>query len=184
MCWRSPCRLYRPIPGRYLPRWHQNLFAVVRGENAFDGLIDDITTGKTPDREKIVTSLLPFTLSSTPKNRTASTVYIVEYSCAERGMIGVLYRNRERVLRTVQEYLRWYLTEKIQPDGTVTHCGTELLFGGKTIPSVLAPKALLEALDQLMGIPETVTPQMPVPVDGIFQCLFVLRQKSFGDAAV
>lgn len=147
------------------PNSHQNLFAVVRGENAFDGLIDDITTGKTPDREKIVTSLLPFTLSSTPKNRTASTVYIVEYSCAERGMIGVLYRNRERVLRTVQEYLRWYLTEKTQPDGTVAHSGTELLFGGKTIPSVLAPKALLEALDQLMGIPETVTPQIPVPVE-------------------
>jgi hypothetical protein len=147
------------------PRSHQNLFAVVRGENACDGLIEAITSGKTQDREKIVTSLIPFTLSNTPEKRTASTVYIVEYSCVERGMIGVLYRNRERVLRTVQEYLRWYLTEKIQPDGTVTHRGTELLFGGKTIPAVFAPDDLLSVLDRLIGIQKSMAPQMPAPVE-------------------
>lgn len=147
------------------PRSHQNLFAVVRGQDTCDELITEITSGKTPDREQIVTSLIPFTRSQTPNNRTASTIYIIEYSCLEYGMIGALYRNRVQILRTVQDYLRWYLTEKTSPDGTVSRCGTELLFGGDTIPSVLAPEALLAVLNKMIGIPSPATPQLPDPVN-------------------
>lgn len=147
------------------PHSHQNLFAVIRGDNTFDKLTKAIESTETPDRETIVTSLIPFTVSQTPKQRTESTIYIVEFSCLEHGMISALYMNRERILRTVQDYLRWYLSANEQSGSTVSRRGTELLFGGATIPSVLAPDALLKVLDQMIGIQKSVIPQMPTPVE-------------------
>lgn len=141
------------------PYNHQNLFAVVRGENAFENLVQSITDSQKQDTETIVKSLIPFTFSRKPENRTASTVYIVEYSCVENGMIGLLYMHRDRILRTVQDYLRWYLSEKKLSDGTVAQRGTELLFGGKTVPAIFAPDELLAILDEMIGVEKQEEPQ-------------------------
>lgn len=139
------------------PYNHQNLFAVVRGEDAFVQSIHDGAATETT-----VKSLIPFTLSQAPENGTAATVYIVEFSCLEYGMVELLYLNRDRILRTVQRYLDWYVNAETLPDGTKG--GTALRFGGSSIPAVLWPEGLLALLNEILDGESSEEPPVTGPV--------------------
>lgn len=110
------------------PYTHQNLFAVVRGERSRELLKHTVHNCQPDHAEKIVQSLIPFVAGGGDWQFDDRTIYIVEYSCLEYGMVRTLYKNYNRILRTVQNYLTWYLTPKGAGKQTMT--GSDLNFGG------------------------------------------------------
>lgn len=136
----------------FFPDTHQNLFAVICGQE-----------GGTPrSTEEILSSMVP-RVSNAPNKSGVQTVYVVEYSTPEYGMIKLLYRNWHRIIQTVQDYLSWYLSPGTA--GANTLLGTELHFGGQTLPANLPLPDLLRLLKAITGQDSAEADSSDAPAD-------------------
>ena len=100
---------------------------------------------------RIICVLLVLTLLGTPAAGLLSgdflSVYVVEFSHLEMGMIMSLYSQWRRVFSMMRNYLEWYLDPK-QRTGKITP--SYLNLGFDKIPDVFAPQELLEFLRRIL----------------------------------
>ena len=74
------------------------------------------------------------------------SLYIIEFSCFEYGLVKALYQNITEVLRMIYRYLSWY---------SVSEKGRYLHFGMDSMSPVFAPEDLLEFLSNALSMNET-----------------------------
>lgn len=176
------------------PTTHQNLYTVV-SEGVDDGLISRVlANGKDSTLEDLVCSLIPRVKGAPAGNPDFITVYVVELSCIEYGMVQMLYNKHLSVLMMIREYLSWYLrsAEEIAPaDLTDDREGGDLMdkiadstkvrgrylhFGADAVPAVLAPDVLLQLCRKILPEVErtTETIEGPAKTDAV-SCTFCGR---------
>lgn len=146
--------LIRDVAKTLFPATYQNLFAVMP-QGWEPGLAERVlSAGRDAALPDLICSLIP-NLSTLPESHEDFvTVYVVECSCIEFGMVQMLYSRYKKLVSILRDYLDWYLesnstpqTENAQTPGRYLH------FGAESVPSVLAPEELLRLCRKLM--PET-----------------------------
>lgn len=144
------------------PETHQNLYAVL-SVGTEDTLYERIfTSGSGAVLEDLVTGLVPTVRNCPVSDPDLITVYIVEYSCVEFGMVQMLYNRYQNILLMMREYLSWYLSPGSGSKKPSTQ-GKYLHFGSAAVPGVLAPEELLAFCRKLA--PEVREVKEPVQVD-------------------
>ncbi len=162
------------------PHTHNNLFAVVPVQEGQVNVSRIINDGANGNIDNIIQSMIPYTYNEKQGNAGAETVYIVEFSCVEQGMVKLLYNNYESIFRIVREYLEWYL----EPSGTEkekTTRGTYLSFAQDKTPDIFALQELLNFLVKATGEVPLIR-QMEtsvVEVEASQQCAFCGRRTLF-----
>ena len=132
------CYMLSELFKTLFPATYQNLFAVT--ERDPDRLIDDtLRLGTANGIENTIRSFIPFTVQNRKSNEEFVTLYIVEFSSVEFGMIQILKNRIRNIFVMMREYLRWYLGE---PEGNELR-GSYLNFGFEQIPDCLAAEDLL-----------------------------------------
>lgn len=147
------------------PDNYMNLFVITQydaAEDYWSTLFED--TAASTYEEKIH-SIVPFIRSESvsagerrPADRDSLSLYILEYSTVELGMIYSLYLNRVKIIRIIYNYLEWYNRKYISGE-TDKGVGTGFLnLGFERVPDFFAP-AELEAfcdgiLPRLEDIPD------------------------------
>lgn len=174
------------------PMTHQNLFAVVSDGTDTELLPRVLAAGKAAPLNDIVCSLIP-RVKNPPAGQddACSTIYVVESSCIEFGMVQMLYSRYKDILLMIREYLSWYLESNAAPaasddeeapaavnGGAVR--GTYLHFGADTVPSVLAPEALLKFCRKILAEESAPTDPIDVSADtNVPVCTFCGRPSMF-----
>lgn len=125
------------------PVTHQNLYTVL-SEGTEENLAEQVlTSGSDASLDDLVCSLIPCVRNAPSADPDRITVYIVEFSCVEFGMVQMLYSRYQNILLMMREYLSWYLT----PESDAAYAGVKgryLHFGSGSVPEVLAPEVLLD----------------------------------------
>lgn len=152
------------------PATHQNLYTVV-SEGIDEGLLDRVLSDgeDRPSLEDLVCSLIP-RLTAAPTGdpdllptvgTDFITVYVVELSCIEYGMVQMLYQKRQTLLLMIREYLDWYIASNADAipaapaadkeegdlampvEESTRVRGRYLHFGSDSVPAIFAPEELL-----------------------------------------
>ena len=164
------------------PYSHQNLFTAVR-ETDCGNYARQVFESGDHSLEAMAASLIPSVAEGfdTPK-ADAVTLYVVEASCLEFGMVQMLYKRRGDVFRMLREYLRWYQAtclepaqEEAAPAEEMPLAGDRYLhFGSDRIPEVFCLEGLLQLIETLA--PDTAPIQVEVeeelPQEGLRHCSF------------
>ncbi len=164
------------------PHSYQNLFVVIREE---DGTSYAKSIFETTDHslEEKAASLIPTVAPGfdTPR-KDRITLYVVEASCLEYGMVQMLYERRQDVFRMLREYLQWYAASYSETSASeeeteaahATGCASYLHFGGDRIPEVFSLEALLALCNRI--VPTTaaapVSVEEEVPPENMHRCSF------------
>ena len=98
------------------PRTWQNLFAMTAfgPEENFYRTIREQIGHMAP--EDIIRSSIPCAENARVQAEDVVTVYLLEFSSVEFGMVQSFYDNREKILSLLKEYLEWYLCEEAGGD--------------------------------------------------------------------
>lgn len=163
------------------PKTHQNLFTVMPDGDC-DLLDRVLEKGREASLEDIVCSLVPQVTGAPESQEDFISIFCVEYSCVEFGMVQMLYSRFRSILLILREYLGWYLDSNGTPaaDQAVTQAqsdtecradsapvsrirGTYLHFGADVIPSSIDPAGLLTLCRSLML--EESCDEITAPVD-------------------
>ncbi len=163
------------------PHSYQNLFVAMREEDATSYAKAVFAPGEHSLDDKAA-SLIPTVAPGFDEPRgDVITLYVIEASCLEYGMVQMLYERRIDVFRMLREYLEWYqqsldgraslagdaTPENTAPTAPKPVCGSYLHFGGESIPRVFSLSGLLALCHKIApvtsmptaGVEETVTPQ-------------------------
>lgn len=140
------------------PMTHQNLYTVVSEGVDADLLPRILSNGKDSSINDLVCSLIPRLATKMPTDNEFITLYVVELSCIEYGMVRMLYTKYQNVMLMIREYLTWYMrsatTDSEATDDIRTEIrGKYLNFGTDSIPEVFCPEALLALCRKVL--PET-----------------------------
>lgn len=145
------------------PRRYQNIFAVT--SQTLDGeLLEAVRRGYSTDIQRIQSIIPGMNEKKTKENaeNQDGTVYVVEHSTMEYGMVQMLYQHREQVFSLIRDYLAWYLGyyQDSEEEGAVMENGY-LHFGGDRLPEIFSVGELLELCrvvtpeHESIGKPET-----------------------------
>ena len=148
------------------PDSYMNLFVITQfnaPEDFWEKLFGDTSGASVEDK---VHSLVPFIRTEGQSDEETQSLYIVEYSSVELGMISSLYLNRVKIFRIMHNYLKWYNSHYAAPEteeGKKSESGF-LHMGLDSIPECLAA-AELEAfcnriLPDLEDINDKVSPEI------------------------
>lgn len=149
--------LIQDISKTLFPATFQNLFAVM-----VQGWDPELTqrvfsAGADAALPDLVCSLIPNLENAPTSSPEFVTIYVVECSCIEFGMVQMLYSHHKKVMSILQEYLSWYLGAGQSSDGISPQpVGRYLHFGSDSIPDVLAPEALLNLCQKVVPEAEPV----------------------------
>lgn len=107
------------------PRTWQNLYAITADgpQEEFFGRLNDETDTICP--EEIIRSVIPWAENPRTKSNKFITIYILEFSNVEFGMVQMFYDNREKILSLIKEYLEWYLEAEEVSDKNVENDSVE-----------------------------------------------------------
>lgn len=157
------------------PATYQNLFVVT--ERPEGSLIDDIfSAGADNPVESIIHSIIPYSTDAPRSNDDFVTLYIVEFSSVEFGMLLILKNRIRNVIAMVREYLRWYLDARANAPESATYLG----FGYEGFPSCFAPEDLLEyCLKAVPIVDEPELMQVEEEIDLDTCCTFCGRASLF-----
>ena len=167
------------------PMTYQNLFAAVCRNNDPNLIKRILAEGEDSKLEDIVCSMIPG-VDRCSQQEDFITLYVVEFSAIEYGMVQMLYSRFKQVLQIIQEYLTWYLNgDKIPSEEEPNYhlsgnLGTYLHFGADQVPSVFSLEALLQLCNKLL--PKTEEPpcaEEPDITDITHRCTFCGRQSLF-----
>lgn len=129
--------MFRELFRTLFPENYMNLYAVTEyepKERYWERLIGD--SSEIPLEEK-VHSIVPFVRRDDKQGEDEfSSLYIIEFSSLEMGMISSLYAGRMLLFQMAAAYLEWYLTEESG--------ASWLKLGGADTPECFAPKELLD----------------------------------------
>ncbi len=118
------------------------------------------------------------------------SLYIVEFSCVEYGMVQSIRENFSSILDKAYKYLSWYaasnnVTESEKTESDIMK-GTYLHFGAPSYPEIFAPEDLLIALQKIMRNTEpapVIEPEhveyVPQLKDSKYYCSFCNKEILF-----
>ena len=167
------------------PATWQNLFVMTDGcpdDTLLDRILEEGESCNLVDK---IRSIIPWAELKDDKvylnEEETVTVYAVEFSCIEYGMVQMLAGKRESIFRMMREYLRWYLGKdpKESGDKEASLAGTYLHFGAEEVPSLFAPEQLLELLDKLFPLEPVEENLQPEDTTGAKRCNFCGRPALF-----
>lgn len=142
--------MFRELFRTLFPENYMNLYAVTEyrpKERHWECLLGD--SSGVPLEEK-VHSLVPFVRRDEKHEEDGfASLYIIEFSSLEMGMISSLYSERMRLFQMTAAYLDWYLRE----DSGVSW----LKLGGAETPECFAPKELLDFCRRVLPSYEETT---------------------------
>jgi len=177
--YRKVAYMLRELARTLFPTTWQNLFAAVSEGNGPDLIPRILSAGKDCSLEDMVCSLIPRVVNPPEQNRDFISVYVVELSQIEYGMVQMLYSKFNSVILMMREYLTWYL----QPDGDGVEAsirGSYLHFGSDVVPSVLDPEALLGFCRKMLPEAEEIRQQQTGTVTAkVRTCTFCERPTMF-----
>ncbi|MCI5700925.1 MAG: hypothetical protein MR308_11205 [Lachnospiraceae bacterium] len=163
------------------PENHMNLHAVVEHDPEQDYWTKIVRNSSSATLEEKVQSIVPFIRREeniTDPNPEYLTIYVVEFSSLELGMISSLYANRMKVFQMMASYLTWYLGET-QGSGSEEEAkeggkATYLNLGGSVIAPCFAPEELLAFCKKVLPVYEEVkeTPCSGEKVRAEYTCTF------------
>ncbi len=120
------------------------------------------------------------------------SLYIVELSCVEYGMVQSIRERFEDVLKKVLKYLNWYVASNSAgvpegEEGGEIFRGSYLHFGSPDFPSIFAPQELIEVLKQVLRTNEEAPEIRPSRAELIrtkgsstFFCSFCNKEIAYG----
>ena len=161
------------------PVTHQNLYAVLSDGADPEQISRVLASGSDASLEDMVCCLIPRLRNTPADDPEHISLYIVEYSCVEFGMVQMLFSRYQNLLLMMREYLSWYLTPESSAEYAEVQ-GRYLHFGSGSVPEVLAPEILLDFLRKLA--PEVPKAADPVQVDidmDVPPCSFCERPSIF-----
>ena len=179
--WQEAAALFaymlRELSKTLFPNTWQNLFVVTDGCPDPELVSRVARDGCACPLEDVIRSCIPWAelknWKAAPDEDQYVTVYALEFSCVEYGMVRALYDGGRNVFSLLREYLRWYLESS--PSGD-----SYLHFGSETIPSLFAPKELFDALASLVKPVETMGEEKDIRVlIGQNRCSFCGRPAFF-----
>ena len=131
------------------PDSYMNLFVITEFDAADDywtKLFKDTTAASAEEK---IHSIVPFIrpgkmeeIASRSTDEEKISLYIIEYSAIELGMISSLYQNRIKVFRIVHNYLKWYNKRFASSDPAGETEGGFLHLGLDTLPAFFASAEL------------------------------------------
>ena len=155
--------LLKDMAKTLFPATHPNLYAVLAEGYDPARLQQVLSLGGASDGDDLICSLVPGLTRMPRQDPDFITVYVVEASCIEYGMVQMLYSKFRSVLLMIREYLHWYIDDApADADGNIqpsSFRGSYLHFGADNVPAVIDPAGLLDLCSKLL--PER---QEPVPV--------------------
>lgn len=163
------------------PMTHQNLFTAVSEGTDADLIPRILALGSKAPLDDIVSSLIPRVIDPPNTDSSFITIYVVEASCIEFGMVQMLYSRWKQVLLMVREYLSWYLESGTPAEGDGSSVrGSYLHFGSDAIPGILAPDALLALCRKLTQEDEPASDPVEITMDvDVPKCTFCGRPSLF-----
>ena len=142
--------MFRELFRTLFPENYMNLYAVTEyepKERYWESLLED---GSGVPLEEKVHSLVPFVRRNDKYEENGfASLYIIEFSSLEMGMISSLYAERMRLFQMTAAYLDWYLGEESD--------GSWLKLGGAETPQCFAPKELLDFCRRVLPSYEKIT---------------------------
>lgn len=130
------------------PCSYMNMFTVAEAPEDRDYWSKFLSGTQNADINQKLLSIQPFVRRDPSKlSGDFLSVYVVEFSHLEMGMIMSLYSQWRRVFSMMRNYLEWYLDPK-QRTGKITP--SYLNLGFDKIPDVFAPQELLEFLRRIL----------------------------------
>ena len=120
--------------------------------------------GRDAGLEDIVCTLVPLVTEAPEAREDFISIFCVEFSCIEFGMVQMLYSRFRSILLMLREYLGWYLDSadpaapqaqtdagtQTDPDPAPRVRGSYLHFGADAIPASIDPAGLLAMCRSLM----------------------------------
>lgn len=144
------------------PSTHKNLFVAVPDEESDERIRNVLTAGNGADVNDLIRCMIPSIRDIPASADGYTTVYVIECSCVEYGMVQMLYSRYQTVMTMMREYLHWYLrnsttaesadetAEATAPAGSKPSDSARYLhFGMDSIPDVFAPEALLNLCQKI-----------------------------------
>lgn len=181
---RTFAYLLKDMAKTLFPKNHHNLFAVI-SEGVDDALVQRVLdSGKDSSLEDVVCSLIPWVKGKHTEDSEFITLYVVEASCIEYGMVQMLYSKYKSVMLMMREYLKWYLQSNAAADSEDGQSnaarGSYLHFGAETVPDVLDLEALLVLCRKLLPEEEENREEEQAHVNANAQtCTFCGRPSMF-----
>ena len=131
------------------PDTYMNLFTLTEYGAAETYWEDLFANSSGADAYTRIRSIIPFTRSRV-KDRPEGCIslYIIEFSSVEMGMISGIYSNRRRIFRILFEYLKWY--NSYYSEGKGTGKKGFLHLGMDKIPDFFAAAELQDFCDQIL----------------------------------
>lgn len=141
--------MFRELFKTLFPENYMNLFAVTEyspKEQYWESLLSG--SSDAPLEEKIH-SIVPFVRVGGEEKESEEfiSLYIIEFSSLEMGMLSSLYAGRMRLFQMAAAYLAWYLEEGAG--------GSWLNLGGSTTAECFAPEELLKFCKKVLPVYET-----------------------------
>ncbi len=128
------------------PENWQNIFAVTSSRWKDGFILDLMNDGSESSLENIIRSVIPCVAGEAAADD--HTIYIVECSSIEYGLVQTLQQKYIDVFTILQDYLDWYLNGNAE-ENSETPCGTYLNFGADYVADVFAPSELLQLLTKV-----------------------------------
>jgi len=187
--WREVANLFAFLLGELsrtlFPTIWQNLFVVTDGCPDSELMNRVLQNGEDSDLNDRIRSTIPWAENedeAAPEDDQYATVYAVEFSCVEYGMVQMIYSKRESIFRMMHEYLSWYLgADRTAGEGEPAQ-GAEpgyLHFGAEKIPDLFEPQELMNVLDRLSHPTDAPVGEELSETDGGKRCTFCGRPVLF-----
>ena len=161
------------------PVTHQNLYAVLSDGADTEQISRVLTSGSDAALEDMVCCLVPRLKNPPEDDPDHISLYIVEFSCVEFGMVQMLFSRYQNLLLMMREYLSWYLA----PESSAEYAGVQgryLHFGSGRVPEVLAPEILLDFLRKLAPEVQKAADPVQLEIDmDVPPCSFCERPSIF-----
>lgn len=138
------------------PETYQNIVAVadVDVDPAYrDSVMNNIDVAASDIARIAIPSMSD---ASTRRNNDSISIYVIEYSCIEYGMVASVYRNINSILTIAYKYLSWYLESNKSDDENIIR-GSYLHFGSDRVLDIFAADELLSMLGSILGLNEVAT---------------------------
>jgi len=130
------------------PENWQNIFAVTGSRWGENFILDLMNNGSESKLDHIIRSIIPCVCGTAQTND--NTIYIVECSSIEYGLVQTLQQKYIDVFTILQDYLDWYLNgNKETEDNAEILKGTYLNFGSDSVSDIFAPSELLHLLTKV-----------------------------------
>lgn len=138
--------MFRELFKTLFPENYANLYVITEydpKEQYWENILSDSTGA---DLEEKVHSIVPFIRRAGEEDDEFVSLYIIEFSSLEMGMITSLYAGRMRLFQMTAAYLKWYLEEDSK--------AVWLNLGGEETPEFFAPKELLDFCSRVLPLYE------------------------------